>query len=450
MAIQSKLLKNENSLMADRMRADLLQWFDAMGQGMVCLSSDRTISAANRTAEQLLDLPAAEMQGRNLADPIWRIIREDGSPFPAAQHPAAVALQTGQIVSNVVMGIFRPNEQKYGWVQITAKPEPPPAGLSPCGVYVTLLDFSGQRQLAHDLNERRKELQSFYSLSEIAEMDDIPLDELYQRIIDVIPRSWQYPEIAYGRLKVNSGQYQTANYAETSWKQTAHVKVSGVVIGFVEIGYLTECPPEAEGPFLREERLLLDALAERIGHLTERRRIARKLSERRKELQAFYAISEIAEMEDARLDYLYQRMIDILPKSWQYPEIACGKIEISGQVFESVNYRDTPWKQSADIQWGEANLGFVEIGYLEERHPEDEGPFLQEERLLLDSVAEQLVRITERVQTEELVIQAAQLGKWRQNLIKGYIVLDQTARRHFGFTEPLQNARRDDGAHPPG
>ena len=59
---------------------------------------------------------------------------------------------------------------------------------------------------------------------------------------------------------------------ESAWKQTAPIKVFGSIEGIVEIGYLEERPIEDEGPFLKEERLLIDAIAERLGRITERKR----------------------------------------------------------------------------------------------------------------------------------------------------------------------------------
>ena len=53
--------------------------------------------------------------------------------------------------------------------------------------------------------------------------------------------------------------------------QSAPVKVSGTVVGKIEIGYLEETPKEGEGPFLKEEKQLIDSIAERLGQITQRR-----------------------------------------------------------------------------------------------------------------------------------------------------------------------------------
>ncbi|GAI61441.1 unnamed protein product [marine sediment metagenome] len=133
----------------------------------------------------------------------------------------------------------------------------------------------------------------------------------------------------------------------------------------------------------------------------ERKRLEHNLNERVKELQCLYGIASIAERPGITLDELYQEVANLLPVSWQYPEITCGRITIGDKVFRTNNYRDSKWKLSADIKIHDAKIGKVEANYLEERPKLDEGPFMKEERLLIDAVAERLERITQRKQAGE-------------------------------------------------
>lgn len=155
---------------------------------------------------------------------------------------------------------------------------------------------------------------------------------------------------------------------------------------------------------------LLDELAElqqRVAELeaseAERKRLEHTLGERAKELQCLYDISQIAEKSGITLDQLYQEVVNVLPPSWQYPEITYARITITGKKFEAQNFGDTEWKQSSGIIVHGVRVGAIEVGYLEERPELDEGPFMQEERLLINAVAERLGRITERKQAEETI-----------------------------------------------
>ena len=79
---------------------------------------------------------------------------------------------------------------------------------------------------------------------------------------------------------------------------------------------------------------------------------------------------------------------------------------LDGQEFKTDDCQETPWKLSAAIIVRGEQAGQVEVGYLEERPEADEGPFLEEERLLLGAVAERLGRITERKRAEDALQQA--------------------------------------------
>ena len=140
---------------------------------------------------------------------------------------------------------------------------------------------------------------------------------------------------------------------------------------------------------------------ETLHDITERKRAEGALNKRIKELQCLYDIANIAQKPGIALDELYQEVANLLPSAWQYSEIACAKITINNKGFETENYRESEWKQSSDIKVHRKRAGIIEVSYLEERPDADEGPFLKEERLLIDAVAGQLGRISERKKIEE-------------------------------------------------
>ena len=148
---------------------------------------------------------------------------------------------------------------------------------------------------------------------------------------------------------------------------------------------------------------LEDKVAQLEAEIAQRKRTEHTLNERVKELQCLYGIANITEKPEITLDELYQEIANLLPVGWQYPEITCAKITINGKEFKAENCTDRgpKWKQSVDIKVHGAKAGVVEVGYLEKRPELDEGPFLKEERLLIDAVGEQLGRIIERKQAKE-------------------------------------------------
>jgi len=141
------------------------------------------------------------------------------------------------------------------------------------------VELAERKRVEHQLNERVKELRAHTSLGEMSERQDIPLDELYQELTDILPKSWQYEDIACARIVMGDREFRTENFAESTWKQFAPVKVNGVAGGRVEVAYLEERPAEDEGPFLKEERQLVDGIAASLGRVIERKRFEEALRE---------------------------------------------------------------------------------------------------------------------------------------------------------------------------
>jgi DNA-binding CsgD family transcriptional regulator len=124
------------------------------------------------------------------------------------------------------------------------------------------------------------------------------------------------------------------------------------------------------------------------------------LRERIKELNCLYGISQLAERNLNSLDNLLEELVKFLPYSWQYSEITCARILFKGKTFTSDKFQVTNWRQSSRIYMYHEAVGEICICYLEECPPSDEGPFLKEERALLDAVAEQIGTIATRISAD--------------------------------------------------
>ena len=149
-------------------------------------------------------------------------------------------------------------------------------------------DITERKRLEQDLNERVKELQCLYGIARIDERLGIISDELYQEIANLLLASWQYPGITCARITINGKKFETENYKETKWKQSSDIKVYGAKAGQVEVSYLEERPEIDEGPFSKEERLLIDAVAKQLGNITERKRAEAKLRESDERYRAIF------------------------------------------------------------------------------------------------------------------------------------------------------------------
>jgi PAS domain S-box-containing protein len=124
--------------------------------------------------------------------------------------------------------------------------------------------------LNRNLEERVKELNCLYGISKIVEKPGVSLDEILLGTVNIVPASWQYPEITCARVSVNGRQFTTPNFEQTEWKQTSYILVHNEKVGTLEVCYLQQRPESYEGPFLLGERELIDVITKRLGRIIER------------------------------------------------------------------------------------------------------------------------------------------------------------------------------------
>ncbi|MDD5703790.1 MAG: HAMP domain-containing sensor histidine kinase [Dehalococcoidales bacterium] len=125
-------------------------------------------------------------------------------------------------------------------------------------------------ELAHRLDERVKELNCLYGISRLAEDRQLSIDDFLQRVVDIIPQSWQHTQSTCARIQLTDKEVSTSNFLQTRWCQFETITVNGKYFGKIEVCYTAEMPVSDEGPFLKEERHLIRAVAERLGHIIER------------------------------------------------------------------------------------------------------------------------------------------------------------------------------------
>ncbi len=83
---------------------------------------------------------------------------------------------------------------------------------------IELDEANKERKVA--LDKRVKELNCLYSISGLIEKRRLSLEEIFQGIVDLIPPAYQYSEIASAKIVLGDLEFKTANFQETTWRQT--------------------------------------------------------------------------------------------------------------------------------------------------------------------------------------------------------------------------------------
>ncbi len=127
--------------------------------------------------------------------------------------------------------------------------------------------------IVRDLTERAKELNCLYAVEELTSAADLSLEEVFCGVIEAIPAGWQYPGVCRVRITYDGANYQSPNFVPSAWVQRATIHVQGKPAGTVEVLYTEQMPAADEGPFLQEERKLIDTIADRLGSCITHRRL---------------------------------------------------------------------------------------------------------------------------------------------------------------------------------
>lgn len=137
----------------------------------------------------------------------------------------------------------------------------------------------------HDLGERVKELTCLYDLSKILSDPNQPIEDVFKRVVKIIPPAWQYPEITCVRLSFGDQHYNSEGFNESPWVQRADIFVTGTIQGAIEVIYVEERPESFEGPFLREERDLITAIARDLAGYIEQKNLGEFLVQKEDQLR---------------------------------------------------------------------------------------------------------------------------------------------------------------------
>jgi signal transduction histidine kinase len=127
-----------------------------------------------------------------------------------------------------------------------------------------------QKQLA--LRERVKELTCLYGIARLVDDPELSISGVLESAVKLLPPAWLYPEITSARIVMDGGTFHSAGFSRGCSQLRSDIVTEGRKRGFVEVTYNREMPELDEGPFLQEERNLLDAVAKELLLIAEKYR----------------------------------------------------------------------------------------------------------------------------------------------------------------------------------
>lgn len=123
--------------------------------------------------------------------------------------------------------------------------------------------------LVNKLEERAKELNCIYTIEDAINNKNLTQDQKFKTVVNAIPEGMQFTKIARVKLTVGKLVYESNDFTESEFFIESDITINNEIIGNVCAYYIKESKQFDEGPFLKEERKLLDIIADRLGNFIQ-------------------------------------------------------------------------------------------------------------------------------------------------------------------------------------
>jgi len=137
---------------------------DNLMTGLVIHDATGAVVRCNAEASNLLGLSFEQMTGKQLIDPAWSFVNEQGAVMPVSDYPASRVLATREPVNGVVGGIVRGKDAGICWVLSRADPWFTTDGQLD-KIVVTFVDITMRRKLTSQLQDRELKFQALFDNS---------------------------------------------------------------------------------------------------------------------------------------------------------------------------------------------------------------------------------------------------------------------------------------------
>jgi len=402
-------LKNFNEqlqLQVKEKAAELTGLFERITDGFIALDKNYCFTYVNKKAGELTGRHPSTFTGKNIWDEFGNYIT------PAFRDVIHKAMNQQEYI------YFEEYSEAYGrWFEDHLYP-------SPEGLSIFYRDISERKRAEEAI---RKSEERYRALIEQAS-DAIMITDNRGNFLDVntsFCTQFGYTKdelmglnvgkvIDAEQLKNDPVRFDLLMAGETITRERMMIHKDGHII---EV--------EANVKMLPDGRMLAIArdITERKKISAEKERARYLLNERIKELTTLYKTGQILQTEEKTIQAILQEIVFILPGGWQYPDITGARITLGETQFATPNFADSPYKQTADFKTFDNIPGRLEIVYLEERPPETEGPFLAEERNLINMLAEMLRIYFIRKSSAEQIVKEKNLSDTIINTLPGVFYL---------------------------
>ena len=91
--------------------------------GVIIHDPDTRIVLCNPEASHLLGISSDQILGKDARDPVWQLVREDGTRMPVDEFPVTQVIATGHVLKDFIVGFASGQDKEVKWGLVNAYPE---------------------------------------------------------------------------------------------------------------------------------------------------------------------------------------------------------------------------------------------------------------------------------------------------------------------------------------
>jgi PAS domain S-box-containing protein len=191
---------------------------EAVQAAVVVHDSEGEIVLSNRAAKKLLDSYDQSIEGREVDDPAFRFLDEEGDELSGADLPVSRVLETHEPIMDLVMGVISPGSEKPVWLLCCAVPIVGVDG-DPSHVVVASMDITERRQAENDRRRHEEQLHQTQRLETLGVLaGGIAHD--FNNLLHIILNHADY---ALSSLTTNTPEYESLQEIHLAAKRASGV-----------------------------------------------------------------------------------------------------------------------------------------------------------------------------------------------------------------------------------
>ena len=269
------LEKAETSTALKRSEERYEQLIHNMNEGLIFTDDHNIIRFANARACSILMGSPGSLPGQTLntfvlgETPVLHSAGQENKTIARAPHREEVQMVRG--------------DGKVIWACLSIS-YPAKGSAGQGGAVIVMTDITDKKlaeqslnDITVDLNQKIKQLNCLFDISDITGAPGISFDDIFLRCLEIIPNGLKFSHDVCTEISFGDKRYASDNYIETPWSFTVPIRVQKKKLGQIRVGYLEEKPRIKKDPFHINEKILLKNIAEKLGQIIEARNIQKTL-----------------------------------------------------------------------------------------------------------------------------------------------------------------------------